>query len=287
MNVYRLLPSLLFMTLSTGLLCQERVSLGENAALGYWAAFAQLQDSVISGEQAKELSLILGGAAPYDDQKYKELVEKNRPALESMARASTLLQCNWGVDYRLGTKAPVDYVRRGLALGRLNGLYTVHLVRAGDQDGAVRALAAGLRFSQDLSSGGTLFAAISAKHLVEVHLRVLAGAFPTSTLSAQQRNALQKAIAQLGPEGLDWRSIVQQELAIDRGLDAQASAALARIAPLYIGALASPSALPELQQAIAKAPRPLPNIIPNPERVLRAKRELVNSLLQIRALLQN
>lgn len=33
---------------------QQRPGLGDNAALRYWAAFAQMQDSTITNEQAKE-----------------------------------------------------------------------------------------------------------------------------------------------------------------------------------------------------------------------------------------
>jgi hypothetical protein len=35
-----------------------------------------MQDSAISDEQGKQLNAILDGASPYDDGKYKDLVEK-------------------------------------------------------------------------------------------------------------------------------------------------------------------------------------------------------------------
>ena len=73
-------------------------------------------------EQAKELNRILDGTAPYEDLKYRDLVERNRPALETMIRATAITNCNWGIDYQLGPDAPVDYVRKALELGRLNVL---------------------------------------------------------------------------------------------------------------------------------------------------------------------
>jgi hypothetical protein len=39
--------------------------------------------------------------------------------------------------------------------GRLNVLYAFHLFKTGNKDGAVRALAAGLRFSHDVGNGGS------------------------------------------------------------------------------------------------------------------------------------
>jgi hypothetical protein len=111
------------------------VKLGENAALRYWSALAPMQDFAITDEQANELKLILDGTAPYDDLKYRDLVDKNRPAPETMIRGTALPSGDWGLDYQLGPDAPADYVRKRLELGRLNVLYAFHLLLAGDKDG--------------------------------------------------------------------------------------------------------------------------------------------------------
>lgn len=288
MNTFRLIPSMILLVAlpvsSTS--AQQRAKLGENAALRYWSAFAEMQDSAITDQQAKELNLILDGTAPYEDLKYKDLVEKNRPALETMARAAALPNCDWGVDYELGAEAPVDYVRKALALGRLNVLYAFHLLIAGDKDGAVRTLATGLRFSHDVANGGTLFATLAAKSLLAAHVRAIAFALHVVGLSSAQRLVLQKALAPLGPGGLDWQSALKRELEISHGLDSQASAALERIISSYLAVLNNPSTLPELQQMIVSAPAPLPDIIPNPKRVLEEQQDLTNQLLRMRSLLQ-
>jgi hypothetical protein len=265
---------------------EQSAKLGENAALSYWSAFAEMQDSVITDQQAKELNTILDGTAPYEDLKHKYLVEKNRPALETMARATTLPNCDWGVEYLLGTEAPVEYVRKALALGRLNVLYTFHLLTAGDKDDAVRVLVAGLRFSHDTANGGTLFATAAAKTLIVQHLRAAAFVQHGAGLSAAQRSMLQKAVAQLGPDGLDWQSAMKRELEILRARNSQASAALARIMPSYLNTLNNPSELPVLQKMIAGAPPPLPDIIPNPKRVLEEKQDLTDKLVQARSWLR-
>ena len=129
----------------------------------------------------------------------------------------------------------MDYVRKSLALGRLNVLCSFHPLINHDNDGAVRTLAAGLRFSHDVANGGTLFAAISAKTLLVAHLRVVQFALQGSALSVAQRSTLQKAVALLGSDGLDWQSAVKRELEIPLGLDAKASAAVGQIVPVFVG----------------------------------------------------
>lgn len=278
--------SVLFIMVSVaGASAEQNVRLGENAALRYWSAFAQMQDSPISDEQAKELSLVLTGNAPYDDGKYKDLLEKNRTALETMARGTRLQNCDWGLDYELGSDTPVDFVRKGLSLGRLNALYALHLAQSGDKNGTVQALAAGLRFSHDIASGGTLFASAVSTHLLVYHLRTITQALHAEELSAAQRSALRQAIEQIGPEGFDWKSNVRRELGIQHGLDPQSTSALARIVPAYVGVVDQPSTLPQVERLIAGAPASLQKIIPNPERVVEGKRELTEKIQQARAVL--
>jgi hypothetical protein len=67
--------------------------------------------------------------------------------------------------------------------------------------------------------------------------------------------------------------------------DSQVSAALVRIKSTYLAALENPSLLPSLQQMIASAPQPLPGMIPNPERVLGARKDLTDKLLRARSIL--
>src|SRR6202051_115748 len=123
--------------LSRGALAQQKPKLGDNAALRYWAAFSVMQDAGISAQQAKELNLILDGTAPYKDLSYKDLLERNALALNVIARATALANCNWGLDYDLRDQTPVEYARKSLELGRLNVLYAFHLSFTGDKDGSV------------------------------------------------------------------------------------------------------------------------------------------------------
>jgi hypothetical protein len=284
------IPSLLIVTvlLVSTAFAQQKPSLGDNAALRYYAAFAQMQDYAITDAEAKRLNGILDGPVPYDDSQYKDLVEKNKHALETMDRGAALSKCDWGLDY-IGEDTPVDYARSALALGRLNVLYAFHLLIAGDKDGAVGAIKAGLRFSQDVANGGSLFATLAAKSLLVNHLRAIAFVLHSEELSAAQRSVLQKAVARIGPDALDWPSAAKRDLESLRGRfsnDPQTSAALTRIISSYVAALNVPSKLPAVKAAIGSAPQPLADLIPNPKRVWEEKQDLGNQLAQARALLQ-
>src|ERR1700683_686866 len=96
----------------------QRTALADNAALRYWAAFSQLQDAAITDEQARELESVLDKMGPFDISRYNDLIQKNTPALEIMARGTALPHCDWGLDYGVGEKLPVDFAREGLGLGR-------------------------------------------------------------------------------------------------------------------------------------------------------------------------
>lgn len=268
---------------------QKKPRLGDNAALRYWAAFSVMQDSGISSEQAKEMNAILEGTAPYDDLKYRELVEKNRLALEIMARATALPSCDWGLDYALGEEVPVEYARNALALGRLNVLYVFHLLLTGNKGAAVEALVSGLRLSRDVANGGSLFATLAAKDLLENHLRAISFARHKASLSAGQRLQLQKAVVQLGTDPLDWQAAARRDLEGLRGQfagDPQASAALTQIVSSYLSALNDPSQLPALQQLLGSTPKQMADLIPNAKRVLEQKQDLREKLTKMRLVLR-
>lgn len=267
---------------------QQSASHAENAALRYWAAFSQIQDSGISDQDAKELNAALDRMGPFDLSKYKDLVQKNRLALEIMARATSLPICDWGLDYGLGDNVPVDYARKALVLGRLNILYVMNLYHSGDKDGAIRALMAGLRFSHDVANGGSLFATLVAKDLLVTHLTAAGDAARMGQLSAAERSQLQNAVAALG-DGLDWPSAARRDMEALRAhyaAEPRTSEALGRIASSYSAFLKDQSKLPMVTEAISSAPPELASLIPNPKRVVEQKQDLADRLSQTRALLQ-
>lgn len=268
---------------------QTTASANRNAALRYWSAFSVMQDSAITADQAAELNAVLAGRAEYDDSKFSAVVEKNKLPLEIMTRATKLPDCNWGLDDSFGGDEPVEYARNALALGRLNVLYSLHLLNGGDKAAAVNAITAGLRFSRDVANGGTLFATLAADQLITEHLRAATFAVRTAYLSAPQRSVLSNAVARLGPDGLDWRSAVDHEFQVTRTHfpnDAQAAAAVTRIDYAYVKALQNPSALSEVDEAIHAAPPAVARLIPLPRRVVEDKQALTAEIGQARTLLK-
>ncbi|MGE5109913.1 MAG: hypothetical protein ACM3JB_03575 [Acidobacteriaceae bacterium] len=265
---------------------QKTGSPSENAALRYWSAFSQMQDVGITAQQAKELNAILDGTAPYDDSKYRPLLDKNALALEIMARGTSMPYCEWGLDYGLGGDLPVEYARKALALGRLNVLYGLHLFKMGDKDGAVRALTAGVRFSRDVANGGSLFATLLAKDLLMSHLRAIAGVVKMEQLSTAQRARLQRSVASLGAHGVDWQAAMTREMALLNKPPSQASIPLRNVTQAYLAALGDPSQLTKLQQLIAALPMPLRDVIPGPEQVVSQKQELDDRIVQANSVLK-
>lgn len=266
---------------------QRRAPIAENAALRYWAAFSELQDAAISDQDAKELNKALDAMGPLDISKYQNLVQKNAPALDVMARGTSISNCDWGLDYGLGEDVPVEYARKALALGRLNVLYAMQRYHSGDKDGAVRTLAAGLRFARDVSKGGSLFATLVAKDLLAAHLMAVNAGLRMGQLSASQQSTLQNAVLALG-DGVDWSAAARRDLEPLRAhyaKDQQSATALNRIIAAYSAFLNDPSKLPTLTEAINNAPRELASVIPNPKRVLEQKQDLADKLQQTRGLL--
>ncbi|HKW16828.1 MAG TPA: hypothetical protein VJO35_04910 [Terriglobales bacterium] len=265
---------------------EQRVKLGDNAALRYWAAFSEMQDWAVTEEQAKQLNGILDGTVPYDDSQFGQLIEKNKDALEVMARGTALPNCDWGLDYGLAENTPVEYVRNALKLGRLNVLGAFHLGLKGDNDGAAQVLIAGIRFSHDVANGGTLFATLAAQDLLVDHFRAIEGLQHLNGFSPAQLANLRKAVARLGPEGLDWETAMRMEMAVLNRPDWQKNISLDRVTQAYVNALKDPSTLPQLEQLLAGLPMPLREVIPLPKVVVARKQEFENKLQHIRAVLQ-
>jgi hypothetical protein len=266
----------------------QRTALADNAALRYWAAFSQLQDAAITDQEAKELDSVLDGMGPFDISRYNDLIQKNTPALEIMARGTLLPNCDWGLDYGLGENVPVDYARKALVLGRLNILYAMRLYHSGNKDGAIDAVVAGLRFSQDVANGGALFPTLVAKDLLVSHFMAAGDALRMGQLSAAQRSRLQNAVTAVG-KGLDWPAAAKRDmeaLAPRYSGDSQGAAALSRIISAYGAFLKDESNLASLMNAINQAPPDLQGLIPNPKRVEQQKQEFTNKLQQLRAVLQ-
>ena len=185
----------------------------DNAALRYWMAFALMQDPPADSATQTLLSDTAAGKVPWDEQRLGALVEQNREAVITMQRGTTLPDCNWGLDYELGPETPVAHVAKARVLARLNALYGMHQLSRHDSTGAVNTWLAGLRFSQHLDQGASLFGVLTANASLMAHLKVIKNAVESGALSDAEISRIDAAVRALPVYGFDWGEAVLVEAA--------------------------------------------------------------------------
>jgi hypothetical protein len=95
------------------------------------------------------------------------------------------------------------------------------------------------------------------------------------------RAALKKAIAELGPSGLDWRSAIRRDLAALNKSDWQAP--MQSITQTLWRRSTTDPHCRAFCASIAKAPQELQQAVPNPARVRDEQRDFAEQLQQIRS----
>jgi len=197
----------------------------DNAALRYWMAFAQMNDSPISTEDAARMDAIVDGKASWDEPKFGPLVEQNKEAIETMIRGTQLPYCEWGIEYNLGPDAPFAHLPKARAMARLNRLYAERLATAGDYDGAIRSTIAGIRFAQHMAQNASFFGALTAKVGLVVQLAQIKQFAASGRLSSAQLAALRTVVQSLPEGGFRWQSAASMEgFAIRRSMTMLADA---------------------------------------------------------------
>jgi hypothetical protein len=183
-----------------------------NAALRYWMAFAQLQDTGADSETASRIQKTLDGESAWDEAKLGRIVDENIEAVEGMQRATKLPECDWGLEYSLGPATPIVFVKNSArALARLNSLYGVRAFAAGDRQKAIDAWLAGVRFAEDVARGGSLFATLVGKAGLAADLRMLTKAAASGSLTSEQKRQVTAAIRALPESGFDWGQAMAYE----------------------------------------------------------------------------
>lgn len=123
-----------------------------------------------------------------------------------MQRATKLPECDWGLEYGRGWKASIAYAPRARALARLNTLEGMRELAKGDTQSAVHTWLAGVRFSQDLTRGGSLIFALMAKNVLLPDLRLLAQAARDGRLNDEEKREVLAAVRALPEDAFDWGS---------------------------------------------------------------------------------
>jgi len=178
----------------------------KNAALRYWMAFAEMQDTWADKTTQELLEKTAAGDAAWDESKLAPILDANADAIGVMQRATKLPECDWGLEYGRGWKASIAYAPRARALARLNTLEGMRELAKGDSQSAVHTWLAGVRFSQDLTRGGSLIFALMAKNVLMPDLRLLAQAARNGQLNDAEKREVLAAVRALPEDAFDWGS---------------------------------------------------------------------------------
>jgi hypothetical protein len=198
---------------------------GKNAALRYWTAFAEMKDRSIDDATTKLMEDVLSGNAAWDEQRLGPIVEENSFAVRFMQRATELPECNWGLDYSLGSATPLAHLPRARVLARLNALYGARQMAKGDVEGAATTWLAGLRFAQHVGKDIGLIGALSARPAFTANLHLLTVAVASKAVNAELQRRIYAQAGKLPAEGLDWiESIRLEAWADEEGLKSLAAA---------------------------------------------------------------
>ena len=182
-----------------------------NAALRYWQAFAVMKDPPADKATADLLESVSTGSAAWDEARLGKILDANSEALEIMQRASTLATCDWGLEYNLGSTAPMAHMLKARVLGRLNALEGIRLVARGQHQQAVPVLLAGVRFSRHVAEGGPLVSALVAKAILVPQLKELNDIAADRSSTAAERQQILAAVHALPETGFDWGAAFRRE----------------------------------------------------------------------------
>jgi len=187
-----------------------------NAALRYWQAFSELKDEQTDKATRELLEKTVSGAAPWNEESLGKILNANLHAIQILQKATKLPECDWGLE--ASSDEPTGFLMKARALARLNTLQGVRLAAKGDSTGAVNAWLAGVKFSQDLSKGGTLIFALVGRAALLSDLDALTRAGEAGSLDARSRNLALEALNSLPPTGFDWgRTWETESVFIDTG----------------------------------------------------------------------
>ena len=176
-----------------------------NAALRYWMAFAELQDTGADQAAATLINKTLSGEVPWDEAQVGHIIDDNLEPLAIMQRATKLPDCDWGLEYGLGPRTPLPFVRNSArTLARLNTLYALRLISKGDAQNATDSVLAGIRFSQNLAKGESLLATLVSNAALVFNFKAAMRGAQSNVLNSAQRKQVQVAVQELPETGFDW-----------------------------------------------------------------------------------
>ena len=202
----KLLTTCLFLLSSAGSALPQVNSLPEtrNAALRYWQAFAEIKDPAADKATLDLMVKTVSGQAAWNEAKLAAILDPNQNALGIFLRATSLPDCDWGLEYRRGPEASIAIVPRASVMARLNSLQAMRDLANGHSDAAVDRWIAGIRFSQDLARNASLIFALTAKSSMMTNLHALANEVQKGRFNQSQKKRLEIAVRAIPEDGFDW-----------------------------------------------------------------------------------
>ena len=182
-----------------------------NAALRYWMAFAEMKDPPADKSLQDLLERTSLGQAAWDEAKLGPILDSNGEALQAMQRATKLPECDWGIEYSRGPRAPIAYLARARVMARLSALQAMREMSAGDSQAAMERWIAGIRFASHLAKGGSLFSLLTAKSALLPNLRMLALETKKRRLNETQKRQILTVLKTMPEGGFDWAAAWELE----------------------------------------------------------------------------
>jgi hypothetical protein len=174
-------------------------------------AFAEMKDPPANKSLQDLLERTSVGQAAWDEAKLGPILDSNGEALQTMQRATKLPECDWGIEYSRGPRAPIAYLARARVMARLNALQAMREMSAGDSQAAVERLLAGIRFSAHLANGGSLMSVLTAKNALLSSLRMLTLEATKVRLTDTQTKQALAALKALPEDAFDWATAWEME----------------------------------------------------------------------------
>jgi len=184
-----------------------------NAALRYWMAFAVMRDPPAGKATADLLEHVSEGTEGWDEAKLGPIVDDNRQALAIMQRASTLMYCDWGLEYELGSNTPIAHLAKARTLGRLSAVAGKRLEAQGQLSQAVDMWLAGVRFSRHIAEGGSLISALSAQRVMVTSLRAIHREAVLKAIDASTKMRIEQVLRAIPEDGFDWSAAMRRDAA--------------------------------------------------------------------------
>lgn len=182
-----------------------------NAALRYWMAFAEMKDLPADKSLQELLEKTSVGQAAWDEARLGRILNSNGEALQTMQRATKLPECDWGIEYGRGPRAPIVYLARARVMARLSALQAMREMAAGDSQAALERWIAGIRFASHLAKGGSLISALTAKSALLPNLRMLTLETTKGHFTEAQKKQILATLKTVPEDGIDWAAAWELE----------------------------------------------------------------------------